>query len=159
MEGSRPLMLEVQALIAPSFLSNPRRSVTGMDTNRVHLILAVLEKRVGLSMANQDVFVNVAGGVHVGEPAADLAVALAAASQLRDRPIDAGTVAVGEIGLAAEVRAVGDIEKRVREAARLGFTRILISAKNKRNLRLRDVPDIKIVAVDNVHQAIEAGLA
>jgi DNA repair protein RadA/Sms len=103
-EGTRPLLIEVQALIAPSTLTNPRRSVTGMDTNRVHMILAVLEKRVGISLAYQDVFINIVGGVRIDEPAADLAVALAAASHRQNKAVDASTVAIGEIGLAGEVR-------------------------------------------------------
>ena len=157
-EGSRPLLVEVQALVAPSYLTNPRRSVTGMDINRVHMILAVLEKRAGVALAAQDVFVNIVGGIRVDEPAADLAVALAAASHRYDAPVDAATLAVGEVGLAGEVRAVSHIEKRVREAARLGFERILLSTKNKANLRLRDLPDLRIVGVDTVGQAIDAAL-
>ena len=96
MEGSRPLLIEVQALVAPSYLTNPRRSVTGIDQNRVHMILAVLEKRAGLRLANQDVFVNIAGGVRVGEPAADLAVALATASHMQGQPVEPRTLAIGK---------------------------------------------------------------
>jgi DNA repair protein RadA/Sms len=158
-EGTRPLLIEVQALIAPSALTNPRRSVTGIDTNRVHMILAVLEKRVGISMAYQDVFINVVGGVRIDEPAADLAVALAAASHRSAKAVDPATVAIGEIGLAGEVRAVSQIEKRIREAARLGFSRVLISSKNKQNLRTTDLPDVRIVGVEHVGQAIDAALS
>jgi DNA repair protein RadA/Sms len=158
-EGTRPLLLEVQSLVAPSVLTNPRRSVIGMDTNRVHMILAVLEKRVGLSLAYQDVFVNVVGGIRIDEPAADLAVALAVASHRANAPVDPATVAIGEIGLAGEVRAVSQVEKRIREAARLGFQRVLISSKNKKNLRVNDVPDIRIVGIDHVGQAIDAAIA
>jgi DNA repair protein RadA/Sms len=129
-----------------------------MDTNRVHMILAVLEKRVGIQLAFQDVFINIVGGVRIDEPAADLAVALAAASHRSNKAVDAGTVAIGEIGLAGEVRAVSQIEKRIREAARLGFTRILISAKNKQSLRMADMPDIRIVGVEHVGQAIDAAV-
>ncbi|HEX5322661.1 MAG TPA: DNA repair protein RadA [Capsulimonadaceae bacterium] len=157
-EGSRPLLLEVQALIAPSYMANPRRSVTGMDTNRIHLILAVLEKRVGLRLANQDVFVNVAGGVRVEEPAADLAVALACASHLKDVPVDAGVIAVGEVGLAGEVRAASHIEKRLREAARMGFSQAIVSAKNKTALRGKTPDNMRLVGVENVHQAVEWAL-
>jgi len=158
-EGTRPLLIEVQALIAPSALTNPRRSVTGMDTNRVHMILAVLEKRVGIQLAYQDVFINIVGGVRIDEPAADLAVALAAASHRSNAAVDPATVAIGEIGLAGEVRAVSQIEKRIREAARLGFHRVLISSKNKQNLRINDLPDIRVVGIDHVGQAIDAAIS
>ena len=155
-EGSRPLLVEVQALVAPSYLANPRRTVSGVDTNRVNLILAVLEKRVGLSLANQDVFVNIAGGVRVDEPAADLAIAVAAASNFKEAAVDAGTVLCGEVGLAGEVRAVGQIEKRLKEAARMGFTRAILCAKNKANLRGK--PELAVVGVESVRQAVDAAL-
>lgn len=156
-EGTRPLLIEVQALVAPSYLANPRRTVSGVDTNRVNLILAVLEKRVGLSLANQDVFVNIAGGVRLEEPATDLAIAVAAASNFQERPVDPATVLAGEVGLGGEVRAVGQIEKRLREAARLGFTRAIICARNK--AALRGPLGLEIVGVDSVKQAIDAALA
>lgn len=157
-EGTRPLLIEVQALVAPSYLTNPRRTVSGVDTNRVHLILAVLEKRVGISLANQDVFINVAGGVRVEEPATDLAVAVAAASNFQEVAVDPGTVLAGEVGLGGEVRAVGQIEKRLREAARMGFKRAIICARNKQNLRGGSV-GLEVIGVDNVRQALDAALA
>lgn len=157
-EGTRPLLVEVQALVAPSYLTNPRRTVSGVDTNRVHLILAVLEKRVGISLANQDVFINVAGGVRVEEPATDLAVAIAAASNFQEVAVDPGTVLAGEVGLGGEVRAVGQIEKRLREAARMGFTRAIICARNKANLRGGSV-GLQVIGVENVRQALDAALA
>lgn len=157
-EGTRPLLIEVQALVAPSYLTNPRRTVSGVDTNRVNLILAVLEKRVGIGLANQDVFVNIAGGVRVEEPAADLAIAVAAASNFQERPVDPATVLAGEVGLGGEVRAVGQIEKRLREAARMGFTRAIICAKNKASLRGGSV-GLEIIGVENVRQALDAALA
>ncbi len=167
MEGSRPLLIEVQALVAPSFLTNPRRSVTGMDQNRVHMILAVLEKRAGLKLANQDVFVNIAGGVRVGEPAADLAVALAAASHVQSQPVEPRTIAIGEVGLSGEVRAVPNIEKRLKEAARLGFERALISARNRQTLGggrkqsggEMEFGGMKVLGVDTVKHAILEGLS
>ncbi|MBV9852191.1 MAG: DNA repair protein RadA [Armatimonadetes bacterium] len=155
-EGSRPLLVEVQALVAPSYLANPRRTVSGVDTNRVNLILAVLEKRVGMSLANQDVFVNIAGGVRVDEPAADLAIAVAAASNFKEVAVDAGTVLAGEVGLAGEVRAIGQMEKRLREAARMGFTRAVVCAKNKAGLRGR--PELDVIGVESVRQAVDAAL-
>ncbi|MDR3708796.1 MAG: DNA repair protein RadA [Capsulimonadaceae bacterium] len=158
MEGSRPLLVEVQTLIAPSYLANPRRAVTGMELSRIQMLLAVLEKRVRLSMANQDVFVNIAGGVRIDEPGADLAVCLAAASQYRDIPVGAGVIAIGEVGLAGEVRAVGRIDTRLGEAARLGFTRAIIAKRNKSSLRGRGPDEMHIIGVDNIHEAIEAAL-
>lgn len=157
-EGTRPLLVEVQALVAPSYLTNPRRTVSGVDTNRVNLILAVLEKRVGLSLANQDVFINIAGGIRVDEPAVDLSIALAAASNFKELPLDAGTVFAGEVGLAGEVRAVGQIEKRLREAARMGFTRAIVCAKNKASLR-QPLPGMTVIGVESVRQALDAALA
>ena len=155
-EGTRPLLIEVQALVAPSYLSNPRRTVSGVDVNRVNLILAVLEKRVGISLANQDVFVNLAGGVRVEEPAADLAVAVAAASNFQERPVDSTTIFAGEVGLGGEVRAVGHMDLRLREAARMGFRQAIICARNAAGLRR--TPDIKVIGVDTVRQALEAAL-
>ncbi len=155
-EGTRPLLVEVQALVAPSYLTNPRRTVSGTDSNRVSLILAVLEKRAGMSLANQDVFINIAGGVRIDEPATDLAIAVAAASNFREVPVDAGTVLAGEVGLAGEVRAVGQMEKRLREASRLGFKRAVICAKNKAGLR--GAVGLEVIGVDSVRQAIDAAL-
>jgi DNA repair protein RadA/Sms len=129
-EGTRPLLVEIQALVAPSYLANPRRTTNGVDRDRVALILAVLEKRVGLKLAGQDVYVNVAGGVEVKEPSADLAIALAVASNYQEMPVDPQAIFLGEIGLAGEVRGCSQIEKRLREAARLGFGRALIAQKN-----------------------------
>jgi len=120
-EGARPLLVEVQALCAPSYFAAPRRVVTGADYNRVMVVLAVVEKRVGLRLGDMDVFVNVPGGIRVDEPALDLALALAIVSSLRDLPLPAHLCAFGEVGLAGEVRAVGHGERRAREAARLGF--------------------------------------
>ena len=156
-EGTRPMLIEVQALVAPSYLSNPRRTVSGVDTNRVNLILAVLEKRVGMGLASQDVFVNLAGGVRVDEPAADLAVAVAVASNFQERPVDSTTVFAGEVGLGGEVRAVGHIELRLREAARMGFKQAIICARNKAGLRR--MPDISVVGVETVRQALDAALS
>ncbi len=157
-EGSRPLLIEVQALVAPSYLTNPRRTVSGVDVGRVNLILAVLEKRVGLSLANQDVFVNIAGGVRVDEPAADLAIALAAASSFGERTVDAQTIFAGEVGLGGEVRAVGQMDKRLREAARMGFVRAIICARNKANMR-GSISGLQMIGVDNVRQALDAALS
>ena len=155
-EGTRPMLIEVQALVAPSFLANPRRTVSGVDQNRVSLILAVLEKRVGMGLASQDVFVNLAGGVRADEPAADLAVAVAAASSFQERPVDPATVFAGEVGLGGEVRAVGHVELRLREAARMGFKQAIVCARNKAGLRR--MPELNVVGVDTVRQALDAAL-
>jgi DNA repair protein RadA/Sms len=121
-EGTRPILLEIQALMAPSYLASPRRTAIGWDTNRLAMILAVLESRCGLSYANRDIYLNVAGGLKVNEPAADLAVAAALISALKNRPSPEGSVYFGEIGLAGEVRAVNHNEIRLKEAEKLGFT-------------------------------------
>ena len=156
LEGSRPLLVEVQALVARSYLTNPRRTATGLDLNRLNMLLAVLEKRVGLRLGEQDVFVNIAGGIRVTEPAADLAVALAVASNFREQPIEERTVLLGEVGLGGEVRAVPQVEKRLNEAARLGFKRAIIGRHNAGRLGKR--PDMEIVAVANVVDAMQAAL-
>lgn len=157
LEGSRALLVEVQALVARSPLASPRRSVTGMEPNRVNMLLAVLEKRVGLKLAEQDVFVNVAGGIRILEPATDLATAIAIASNFREQPVDPYTVLIGEVGLAGEVRAVSQAEKRLRESARLGFRRAILSkhnlAKLPRNL------DIETIGVESVSDAIRHALS
>ncbi len=156
MEGSRALLVEVQALVARSNLASPRRVVTGMDPNRVNMILAVLEKRVGLKIAEQDAFVNVAGGVRIMEPAADLATAVAVASNFREQTVEPTTILLGEIGLAGEVRAVSQIEKRLKEAARQGFTRAIISRHNMG--KLPKIEGITIIGVNNVNDALHAAL-
>ncbi len=121
MEGSRPVLVEIQALVAPSVLATPRRAVVGWDGNRLAMVLAVLETRCGLVTAGRDIYLNVAGGLRVQEPAADLAVAAALISSLENRPLPPDSVVFGEIGLAGEVRAVGRVEARLREARKLGF--------------------------------------
>jgi DNA repair protein RadA/Sms len=126
LEGTRPLLIEVQALASPSPLAMPRRVATGFDVNRVALLIAILEKRVGLHLHGEDVYLNIAGGIRVTEPAVDLGVATAIASSFRDRPIDARTVIMGEVGLGGEVRAIPHLEGRLREAEKLGFQQAVI---------------------------------
>lgn len=130
MEGSRPILVEVQALATPSSFSMPRRSANGLDPNRLQLLVAVLQKRVGLGLGTQDVYANVVGGMRIMEPAADLAVAVAVASSLRDRPVDPFTVCIGEIGLSGELRSVNHLERRIQEASRLGFGRAIIPERS-----------------------------
>lgn len=155
-EGTRPLLVEIQALVAPSYLGSPRRMTNGVSRDRVALILAVLEKRVGLSLANQDVYVNVAGGVEIKEPAADLAIALAVASNFKEMPVDPKAVFLGEIGLAGEVRGCSQVDKRIREASRLGFDVALLAQKNIG--RDSKGQGIALVGVDTVRCAVEKAL-
>lgn len=129
-EGSRALLVEVQALVSRSYLTSPRRMATGVDYNRACMIMAILEKRCGLRMADKDVYVNVAGGLRVQEPAADLAIAVALGSSYRNLPVDPQVVVAGEVGLAGEVRAVQQTDKRLKEAARLGFRQALVAGAN-----------------------------
>lgn len=153
-EGSRPILVEVQALVSAATFGNARRTASGLDPGRLALLLAVLDKRVGLSVVTDDVFVNVAGGMEVDEPAADLAVLAAIASSLRNRPIRADLAVFGEVGLAGEVRAASQAGLRVREAAQLGFTRCLMPANN---LSPADAPaGIEVVGVRTVGEALDA---
>jgi len=154
-EGTRPLLVEVQALVGDTPLPSPRRTVTGVNPNRVSLLLAVLEKRVGLHFSDKDVFVNVAGGVRLEEPATDLAVALALASSLRERPVPAFLAAFGEVGLAGEVRAVGMARQRVAEASKFGFTVCMLPKSCAADV---DGGTIHVLPVDRVAQAINAAL-
>lgn len=156
MEGTRPVLVEIQALISPTSFGNPRRMATGIDHNRVPLLMAVLEKRVGLMLQNQDAYVKVAGGVKLDEPAIDLAVAISIASSFRDRAPYPDDVLVGEVGLTGEVRRVSRIEQRVQEAAKLGFKRAIIPAKNMDGWTVPE--SIKIVGVNSVQEAIKAAL-
>jgi DNA repair protein RadA/Sms len=126
MEGTRPLLVEMQGLTSPSNLGNPRRTPNGVDFNRLLLITAVLTRRLGLRLAEQDVFVNVIGGLQVSEPAADLAIAASIASSMKDIPVKADMVLIGEVGLSGELRWVGQMNARLREAAKLGFKTALI---------------------------------
>ncbi len=160
MEGSRPLLLEVQALVTQSSPGgNPRRSVTGLDYGRACLILAVLEKRAGMPLASADVFINVPGGLRVAEPAADLGVALAVASSFRDRPLGEGIACVGEVGLSGEIRAVPHLERRLSELARQGFGRCLVPRSASRQAAKGSAAKIETVAVDTVADALRAAFA
>ena len=154
-EGTRPLLVEIQALVGTTPYPAPRRIANGVDTGRVLQILAVLEKRIGLNLSKQDVYVNVIGGIDVNEPAADLGIALAIVTCVRDVVFDPQTAIIGEIGLSGEIRAVNHIEKRINEAQKLGFKRIIIPDSN-------DVQDdfkgIQIVKVKRILEAITRGI-
>lgn len=153
MEGSRPLLAEVQGLVSPTGFGNPRRMSTGFDGNRLALLLAVLEKRAGYFFSNLDTYLNVVGGLRLDEPAADLPVALALISGLKDKPMDEGTVAFGEIGLAGELRAVSGAEQRIAEAARLGFTRIIVPSHTLKSLH--GTYPIEVIGAATVREAYE----
>jgi DNA repair protein RadA/Sms len=152
LEGTRPLLLELQALVSPASFGTPRRTVLGADYNRVCLLLAVLEKRAGVPLGSQDVFVNVAGGARVSEPAADLGVVVAAASSYMDRPVRGDVVVAGEVGLTGEIRAVTALEARLKEAAQLGFREAVVPRSN-----LGEVPRLPVATrgVGTIHEALD----
>jgi DNA repair protein RadA/Sms len=152
MEGTRPLLVEVQALVAPAGYGTPARRVSGIDPNRLALLLAVLGRRAGIGLGTQDVYANLAGGLAVAEPGIDLPLALALASSHLDRPIEPGTVAVGEVGLLGELRPVSGLERRLREAARLGFTRAIVPAAGRG--RPPSVPGLEIVGAGSLADGI-----
>lgn len=153
MEGTRPILIEIQALVCRTNFGFPRRQAIGTDFNRVNLLMAVLEKRVGLQMSDCDAYVNLAGGMRISEPAIDLGIAMAIASSFKNRPIDDKVAAFGEIGLSGEVRGISMIEQRIQEAAKMGFTTCIIpgvcvkQVKNKEN--------VKILGVSSVQDAID----
>ncbi|MDI3481028.1 MAG: hypothetical protein PWQ97_683 [Tepidanaerobacteraceae bacterium] len=155
LEGTRPLLVEVQALVSDSGFNIPRRQTSGMDYNRAMLLVAVLEKKLGYSMSREDVYINVAGGIKIEEPAADLAAAVAMASSFKNRPVRENMVIIGEVGLAGEVRSAGFMERRVQEAAKLGFAEAVIPYENAAELRGLK---IKIEGVRTVKEAVEASL-
>lgn len=156
MEGTRPMLVEVQALVSASTFVSPRRTANGIDQNRVQLLIAVLEKRVGLLLGNHDAYVKVAGGVRIDEPAVDLGLAVALASSFRDQPPDPRTVVIGEVGLAGEVRAVSRVEQRLREAEKMGFRRAVLPQANLKNLAVKTSLDL--VGVETVMEGLEAAL-
>ena len=153
MEGTRPLVAEIQALVTPTSFPAPRRTANGIDYNRTYLILAVLEKRLGLKFSSHDVYLNVIGGMHIDEPASDLGIALALISSLTDRIIPDDLIAIGELGLAGECRGVANVEQRVREAARLGFTRAVIPTHNLSSCS--EIPGIQLVPAKNVYDILK----
>jgi DNA repair protein RadA/Sms len=152
-EGSRPILVELQALVCPSGLALPRRTTMGIDHNRLALLVAVLEKKVGLSLAQQDIFVNAVGGVRVEEPAIDLAIAAGVASSLLDRSIEPHTVLLGEVGLTGEIRGIGRADLRVKEAARLGFHRCVLPRTNVD--RVSSLKGVSVVGVGSLKEALD----
>lgn len=156
MEGTRPVLVEIQALISPTSFGNPRRMATGIDNNRISLLMAVLEKRVGLMLQNQDAYVKVAGGVKLDEPAIDLGLAISIASSFRDQPTKATDIFIGEVGLTGEIRRVSRIEQRVQEAAKLGFKRILCSENNLEGWT--PPASIEVIGVSTIQEALQHAL-
>ena len=152
MEGVRPVLAEVQALLAPSAYGNPRRSSNGFDYNRAMMLLAVLEKRGGLLISTCDAYVNVIGGLTLDEPAADLAMIIAFASSFRDRVVPTDLAAIGEVGLTGELRSVNGLNQRLSEVRRLGFSKCLIPARN--NIRLSEPEGLQLIPVRNVREAL-----
>lgn len=153
-EGTRPLLIEIQALVGTTSYPSPRRVSNGIDYNRLLQILAVLEKRIGLNLSKQDVYVNVIGGIDIDEPAADLGVALAVATCARDVVVSPDTVIVGEIGLSGEIRAVNNLDKRIKESQKLGFKKIVIPKSN--NVKKEEFDKIELVSVSRLIDAITA---
>lgn len=157
MEGTRPLLVEIQALASTTSFSNPRRTANGIDYNRLLLLTAVLSRRVGVNMNDKDVFVNVVGGLQIAEPAADLAVATAIASGIKDRPVHADMALIGEIGLSGELRTVSQLETRLKEAAKLGFRRCVVPRSPRR--QALDTPaGLELIACRSLSEALDAAL-
>ena len=155
-EGSRPILAEVQGLVTPTGFGNPRRMSNGFEYNRMAMLLAVLEKRGGYFFSNMDAYINIAGGMRLDEPALDLTIAMALVSSLKDYAIKDDVIAFGEIGLAGEIRAVSQCEMRIKEAARLGFKKCIVPVHNKRNLPSELKNEIEIIGVRTIRQAFEA---
>ena len=153
MEGTRPILVELQALASATNFGTPRRTILGLDANRVALLAAVMEKKLGMHLMGYDIFMNVAGGVKVVEPAVDLAIVAAVASSFLDKPLPEGTMVLGEVGLTGEVRAIGQVDPRISESRKMGFTRCLVPASNLK--RLRDIKGIEIMGVRTVSEAVE----
>ena len=154
MEGTRPILLEVQALVCQTNFGLPRRTAAGTDYNRVNLLMAVLEKRVGLPLSGCDAYVNIAGGIKMNEPAVDLGIVLAVVSSYKNVAIPEDTIVFGEVGLSGEVRAVNMPQQRVAEAVKLGFHTVIMPEVSKK--AVKEVKEIKIVGVKNVSEAIRA---
>lgn len=155
-EGTRPILIEVQALVSSTSYGMPQRTTSGFDQKRLALLLAVLEKRMGYRLSTQDVFVNIAGGIRIDEPAVDLAVAIAVVSSYRDAAVDAHTVIIGEVGLGGEIRGVNQIEQRLYEAQKLGFTRAIVPASNIREHTFSGSVDL--IPVERIDEAIDSVL-
>jgi DNA repair protein RadA/Sms len=153
MEGTRPILVELQALISSAGYGTPRRTILGLDYNRVSLLVAVMEKKLGLNMTGNDIFMNVAGGVKIAEPAVDLGIVSAVASSFLDRPVPEGTLLVGEVGLAGEVRGVSHLEHRVAEVRKMGFTKCIVPKNSLKTIN--KMKDIEIIGISNLSEVME----
>jgi DNA repair protein RadA/Sms len=153
MEGTRPLLVELQALVCSSSLAVPRRTTIGVDPNRVSVLAAVLSKRGGINLSNNDIFINVAGGIRIDEPASDLGIVATVASSFLNRPIRKNTVVFGEVGLSGEIRGVSQTEARMKEAIRLGFSRAIVSKKSIKSVKTK--PDIELIGISSVQELLE----
>jgi DNA repair protein RadA/Sms len=153
MEGSRPLLVEMQALVCNSYLAMPRRTTIGVDPNRVSVLVAVLAKRGGVALFDKDIFINVAGGIKIDEPAVDLGIIATAASSFLNKPIPRNTVTFGEVGLSGEIRGVGHTELRLKEAMKLGFSRSVLAQKSLKALKTKS--DMELIGVSTVQEALE----
>lgn len=159
MEGTRPIMIEIQALVSSSNFNYPRRTANGTDFNRVNLLMAVLEKRAHINLSRDDAYINITGGVRMSEPAVDLGIVLAIASCKRDVPVDPSAVVFGEVGLSGEIRSVSMAEQRVREAKKLGFRKVILPRASMRSLsRMKEDSDLELLPVSTVSEAIAAAL-
>jgi DNA repair protein RadA/Sms len=159
MEGTRPIMIEIQALVSSSNFNYPRRTANGTDFNRVNLLMAVLEKRAHINLSRDDAYINITGGVRMSEPAVDLGIVLAIASCKRDVPVDPSAVVFGEVGLSGEIRSVSMAEQRVREAKKLGFRKVILPKASMRSLsRMKEDSDLELLPVSTVSEAIAAAL-
>jgi DNA repair protein RadA/Sms len=154
MEGTRPILVELQALVSGTAFGTPRRTVLGLDAHRVSMLTAVMEKRLEFHLSGHDIYMNVAGGVKIDEPAVDVAIVAAVASSFLDRPLRSDTVILGEVGLTGEIRAVGQTDSRLAEAGKMGFSRCLLPSSNKARTARRD--GLRLVGVDRLEAAIEA---
>jgi DNA repair protein RadA/Sms len=154
MEGTRPILVELQALASSTSFGTPRRTILGLDSNRVALLAAVMEKQLGMHLMGYDIFMNVAGGVKVIEPAVDMAIVSAIASSFLDKPVPDGTVVLGEVGLAGEVRAIGQVDIRLAEVKKMGFNRCLVPDSNLK--RIADIDGIEVSGIKKVSEAVDA---
>jgi len=153
MEGTRPLLIELQALVCSSSLAVPRRTAIGVDPNRVSLLAAVLSKRGGINLSNNDIFINVAGGIRIDEPAVDLGIVATVASSFLNKPIQRNTVVFGEVGLSGEVRGVSQTETRMKEAVKLGFSRGIVSKKSIKAMKTK--AHIELIGISSVQELME----
>lgn len=155
MEGTRPLLIEIQALVSPTSFNYPRRTTVGIDFNRVNLLLAVLEKKAGLQLGGCDAYVNIAGGMRLNEPAIDLGIVCAIISSYRNVPVHDGTMIFGEVGLTGEIRGVSHVEQRLMEAIKMGFTRCILPKTNMTALEKNVKGKIELVGVSNIRDVLE----